>query len=100
MSTTLKIIEISKNGSVKINIQTSLPTIGSRGTGLNQNLILNKTENGWNASIEFDETPTKDTPEEAAQRLSEWLLVLSKAVKGKNIKPFKVTEIFNPRYFK
>lgn len=104
MTTSLRITNIEKLDGmprVKILIQTSLPTKGSRGTGLTQNLVLAKNQDSlWEASIEFDEFPCKDTPEDAAQRLSEWLLALSKAVKGKNIKAFKIDELFSSKHFK
>lgn len=48
----------------------------------------------WTAKMVIDEMSPQDTPEDAGDRLSAYLLAMSKAVKGKNIKHLKMSTMF------
>jgi hypothetical protein len=51
-------------------------------TTLEQHIILHKDKRGnWTATVQIDEFPDMDTPEEAAQKLADWLHRIAKVIK-------------------
>ena len=51
---------------------------------------------GWIAEVMIGDMTSQGSPEEAADRLSLYLLALSRAVKGKNIKHLNLMNMFSP----
>lgn len=60
--------------------------------------IKGPLDRGRTATIKLDEFPVKGSAEEAAGRLSEWLIALGKGIKKHNVKRMsldKLTRYFN-----
>lgn len=67
-----------------------------RGTGYESTVTFKRNENygTWTAEMTIGEMPAQDSPEDAADRMSQYLLALSKAVKGRNIKHLDISRMF------
>ena len=58
-------------------------------------LFVENTDSGeWTASMNICDMSPQTTPEDAGDRLSAYLLAMSKAVKGRNIKHIKMMTMF------
>ena len=72
---------------VVINIAVQLHD----GITLDQDMVLTQCPSGkWSATINLDNFPAKDTPEDAAERLSIWLYALSKGIRKSKVKKFNL----------
>lgn len=90
---TIKLKKAEQNLSV-VNFHGNLDPRGSR--GYESDVKFEQGECGkWIASITIDGMSAQETPEEAADRLSKYLSVMAKAVKGKNIKHLNIGGMFN-----
>ncbi|NRA76720.1 MAG: hypothetical protein HRU18_00810 [Pseudoalteromonas sp.] len=67
-----------------------------KGTGYQSVAIFEDDEGSgnWTAQMLINDMSPQGTPEEAGDRLSAYLLAMSKAVKGKNIKHLKMATMF------
>jgi len=81
-------------GKFKVSAHNMLK--GVRSTGYDCVVTFTESDNGgWISSMSIgQDMPVQSTPEEAADRLSLYLLALSKAVKGKNIKHINMDKMF------
>lgn len=84
----------------KSEIKLSVTVAIGRDRDLEQELTIKKMSSMWVAEIAMDEFPGQESPEDACNKLSEWLLALSRGVKGKNIKHLNIEKMFNRKYFK
>lgn len=98
----LKSISTSE-GKFDVSAKVVINVSGSfdRSNGLEQDLTLTRNKNGrWLATIALDEFPEKDTPEEAVERLSLWLKILSKGINHKQVKKLNLSTILSSISFK
>ncbi len=67
-----------------------------KGTGYESVAIFEKDVHSdcWTAQMLINDMSPQSTPEDAGDRLSAYLLSMSKAVKGKNIKHLKMSSMF------
>ena len=97
---TIKLREISK-GKARINFHVNISYSGGYESDVK---ITNIAEDGcipeWVAEMTFDGMPPQDTPEEAIDRMGLYLREMAKAMKAKNVKPFKLDSLFKPVYTK
>ena len=99
----LKSIDIEKveslyhGGEIKAVVNVKVPLNNS--TSLDQDMTIQRVDGRWVATIEFDSFPEQETPEDAVDKLGQWLLALSKGVKGRNIKYLKLSEMFKAKNF-
>lgn len=83
------------DGEVTAVINVKVPLNNS--TSLDQDMTVQRVGGKWVATIEFDSFPSQETPEAAVDKLGQWLLALSKGVKGRNIKYLKLGELFKAK---
>lgn len=93
MSTvTLKIAEI---GNFTIDFHGNLDKRGSTGYRTEAVFKENDESGNWTASMNICDMSPQESPEAAGDRLSQYLLAMSKAVKGRNIKHLKMSTMFD-----
>ena len=99
----LKSVEVRKNEStwqdreaVKAVVNVTVPLPNRR--SLEQDVTIQRIGDKWYATVALDDFPAQETPEAAADKLSQWLLSLSKGIKGRNIKYLRLAELFNPKH--
>ena len=89
----IKLKKAEQNLSV-VNFHGDFDSTGAR--GYEADVKFERGDCGrWVASVTIDGMTAQETPEEAADRLSKYLYVMSKAVKGKNIKHLNIGGMFN-----
>lgn len=63
-------------------------------TTLEQYITLHKNKSGlWTATVEISDFPDMNTPEEAAQKLADWLHRISKVIKREYTGVIKLDDI-------
>ena len=87
-------LELIQEDEVCIDINVNLSKDGRTGYSSRLNLY-NKDGAGWAAHMNFDGMPPQATPEEAVERLGLYLISMSKAMKGKNIKHLGIGTLFD-----
>ncbi len=87
-------LESIQEDEVSISVSVNLGKDGRTGYESRLNLY-NKNDAGWVAHMNFDDMPPQATPEEAAERLGLYLVSMSKAMKGKNIKHLNIGTLFD-----
>tara|TARA_R110000851_G_scaffold301846_2_gene458549 strand:+ start:55 stop:336 length:282 start_codon:yes stop_codon:yes gene_type:complete len=66
-----------------------------RGRGYESNVKFTEECGKWLAEVVICNMPPQESAEDAADRLSKYLLVMSKAVKAKNIKHLNLSKMFS-----
>ena len=66
-----------------------------RGKGYESNVKFIGEYGKWTAEVVIGDMLAQESAEDAADRLSKYLLVMSKAVKAKNIKHLNLDKMFN-----
>ena len=69
------------SGEITAVINVKVPLNNS--ISLDQDMTVRRVNGKWVAMIEFDSFPGQETPEAAVDKLGQWLLALSKGVKGR-----------------
>ena len=83
----------AKECEFTIDFHGNLDKRGSR--GYHTEAVFKENESGkWVAEMTIGDMTEQDTPEDAGDRLSAYLLAMSKAVKGKNIKHINMAGMF------
>lgn len=91
---TVKLKEATKNKTT-VNFHNNLDKSGE--TGYESDVTFSQNDaDGWVAEIVIDGMPDQYSPEDAADKLSSYLLAMSKAVKGRNIKHLNIGNMFTP----
>lgn len=87
-------IKSIKNERVESKIVINVVGSVDSKTSVEQDMTLTKDQYGrWIATIALDDFPRKESPEEAAERLSQWLSALSKGIKKSTIKKMKLNQL-------
>jgi hypothetical protein len=90
---TIKLVNLNEQGA-KVNFHVDLDSRGAR--GYETDVLFNQDEYGnWTASIDISGMPDQKSPADCADKLSKYLLELSRAVKAKNIKHLNIDSAFN-----
>lgn len=66
-----------------------------RGRGYESEVKFKEEYGKWSAEVLIDGMTSQESAEDAADRLSKYLLVMSKAVKAKNIKHLNIGGMFD-----
>lgn len=66
-----------------------------RGRGCESNVKFTEEYGKWVAEVTIGDMTSQESAEDAADRLSKYLLVMSRAVKAKNIKHLNLGKMFN-----
>ncbi len=85
----------AKKGEFTIEFHGNLDARGSRGYQTEAVFKEIDGDNEWVASMNICDMTPQESPETAGDRLSQYLLAMSKAVKGRNIKHLKMSTMFN-----
>lgn len=93
----VQLVSADTSGEFKVNFWHELP---QRGCGYESTVDIELDDDGWRASISIGDMPAQDSPEDAADKLSDYLLAMSKAVKGRKIKCLNLDGMFRPKYIK
>ena len=89
----IKLMSLSEQGA-KVNFHVDLDAFGAR--GYETDVIFVQDEYGnWTASMGIGGMPDQKSPADCADKLSKYLLELSRAVKAKNIKHLNIDSLFN-----
>ena len=68
------------------------------GQSLEQTITVLERSGKWYATITLDDHPGRNTPEEAVERLGDWLKALAKPMKKSHFRKFRLNEIFKPKH--
>ena len=88
-------LKVAKQGNFTIEFHGKLDKRGSRGYSTEAVFKESDGDGEWTASMNVCDMTPQQTPEDAGDRLSAYLLAMSKAVKGRNIKHLKMNTMFN-----
>ena len=88
-------LKIAEQGNFTINFHGNLDKRGSRGYQTDAVFKEDDETGNWTASMDICDMTPQESPEEAGDRLSQYLLAMSKAVKGRNIKHLKMNTMFD-----
>ena len=89
----IKLISLNER-EAKVNFHVDLDSRGAR--GYETDALFAQDEYGnWTASMGISGMPDQKSPADCADKLSKYLLELSRAVKAKNIKHLSIDSLFN-----
>lgn len=88
-------LRTAEQGSFIIEFHGNLDKRGSRGYSTEAVFKEDVESGNWTASMNICDMTPQESPEAAGDRLSQYLLAMSKAVKGRNIKHLKMSTMFD-----
>ena len=82
--------------AVKAEIEITVPLPDRQ--SLEQSIKIMESGGKWYATVTLNDHPGRDTPEEAVERLGEWLAALAKPMKKSHFKKFRLNELFKSKH--